>query len=108
MRAVTDLGREIVYDEDNKPGVSNLLVINALCSGRSVAELERLFAGRGYGDLKKDTADAVVSILGPIQCRAKQILQGDEVEDVLALGARKAESMALPTLRRVQRAMGLC
>jgi len=108
MRAVTDLGREIIYDEDNKPGVSNLLVINALCSGRAVSELERLFAGRGYGDLKKDTADAVVSVLGPIQRRAKQIMAEGEVDDVMAIGAEKAVRIAVPTLQRVQRAMGIC
>lgn len=107
MRAVTDLGRDIVYDEENKPGVSNLLVINSLCSGRSIAELEGLFAEKGYGDLKKDTADAAVSVLGPIKRRAEEALAGSEIDEVLARGAAQAQEVAQGTLLRVQQALGL-
>ncbi len=107
MRAVTDLGREIAYDEERKPGVSNLLVINALCSGRSIPELESLFLGKGYGDLKKDTADAAVSVLGPIKRRAERALAGSEIDEVLAAGAMRAREAAQPTLLRVQQALGL-
>lgn len=107
MRAVTDLGREIVYDEENKPGVSNLLVINSLCSGRSIPELESLFAGKGYGDLKKDTADAAVSVLGPIKRRAEEALAGSEIDEVLQDGAARARAVSQRTLLRVQQALGL-
>jgi len=107
MRAVTDLGREIIFDEDNKPGVSNLLTINALCSGRTIPELEQLFAGQGYGELKKDTAQAVVSLLGPIRRRVEQLLAGREIDAVLAQGATKANAVSQRTLVRVQRALGI-
>ena len=107
MRAVTDLGREIVYDEENKPGVSNLLVINSLCSGRSIPELESLFAGKGYGDLKKDTADAAVSVLGPIKRRAEEALAGSLIDEVLQAGAARARAVSQRTLLRVQQALGL-
>lgn len=108
MRAVTDTGREIKYDPESKAGVSNLLVINALCSGRDIKELEVLFEGRGYGDLKKDTAEAVGNTLAPIQQRAKEILSApNELDAILARGAEKARQAAAPTLLRVQKAMGL-
>lgn len=108
MRAVTDTGREIKHDPENKAGVSNLLVINALCSNREIKELEILFEGKGYGDLKKDTAEVVVSALAPIQQRAREFLAAPrELEAVLAHGADKARQAAAPTLLRVQKAMGL-
>lgn len=107
MRAVTDTGREITHDPENKPGVANLLTINALCSNRTIAELEGIFAGKGYGDLKKDTAEVVVSTLEPIQRRIVQLLDSPDLEDMLAHGAKKARALAEPTLDRVRRAMGV-
>jgi tryptophanyl-tRNA synthetase len=107
MRAVTDTGREIRYDPENKPGVSNLLVINSLCSNRNLSDLEESFEGKGYGDLKKDTAEAVVEMLAPIQKRTAELLGSGEIGTILARGAEKARQVADATLRRVQEAMGL-
>jgi len=107
MRAVTDTGREIKHDPENKPGVANLLTINALCSNRTIAELEAAFDGKGYGDLKKDTAEAVVATLEPIQQRVKEILATSELDAALATGAERARSIASQTLTRVKRVMGL-
>src|SRR4051795_13296132 len=61
--AVTDTGREVVFDPESKPGVSNLLTIHSALSGRPVAELEEHFAGSGYGDLKKEVAEVVTGAL---------------------------------------------
>src|SRR3712207_5369270 len=72
--AVTDTGREIVADPENKPGVTNLLTIHSALSGRSVAELEQDFAGRGYGDLKKELAEVVTEFVLPVQQRAQELL----------------------------------
>ncbi|MCL6637650.1 MAG: tryptophan--tRNA ligase, partial [Alicyclobacillus sp.] len=63
LRAVTDSGREIRYDPQEKPAISNLLTIFALCSGQSLAEVEAAYAGKGYGEFKKDLAEVVVAAL---------------------------------------------
>ncbi|MGH3429079.1 MAG: tryptophan--tRNA ligase, partial [Mycobacteriales bacterium] len=70
--AVTDTGREVVFDAENKPGVSNLLTIYSVLSGRSIPELEQAFSGRGYGDLKSELADVVIESLAPIKTRADE------------------------------------
>ena len=106
--AVTDTGREIVYDPANKPGVSNLLVILSALSGTPVAELAAGFAGRGYGDLKKDVAEALVEFVGPVQARVKSYLDDPaELDKVLAAGAERARAVAGPTLAAVYDRMGL-
>ncbi|MDP3486403.1 MAG: tryptophan--tRNA ligase [Bacillota bacterium] len=107
MRAVTDTGCEIKNDPENQPGVANLLTINALCSNRSIAELEALFAGKGYGDLKKDTAEVVVAALSPIQNRVRDILETTELDEALTVGAERARVIASQTLTRVKKVMGL-
>ncbi|MGZ6036924.1 MAG: tryptophan--tRNA ligase, partial [Myxococcaceae bacterium] len=72
--AVTDTDGEIRYDVDAKPGVSNLLVIHSVLSGTPVEELVASFAGRGYGDLKKEVAEVVVERLLPFQQRMAELL----------------------------------
>jgi len=106
--AVTDSGSVIRYSPDDQPGVSNLLEMLGAATGRSVAEWEAELAGRGYGDLKKTTADAVVELLAPLQERY-EALAGDpaEVDRILAAGAEKAERAAATVLGRVRGALGL-
>jgi len=106
-RAVTDSQAVVRYDPENKPGVSNLLVIHALCSGESVAALEERYQGQGYGALKKGTLEAVLAVLEPIQARYRQLMASDEIYDILAAGAAKAREAAAPTLKRVKEVMGL-
>jgi tryptophanyl-tRNA synthetase len=97
--AVTDTEREIRFDPERKPGVSNLLVLAAGFSGRSVPELERDFAGKGYGDLKNEVAGIVLDAVLPIQRRTAEVLADEaELDRVLAIGAERAESVAAPTL----------
>jgi len=107
MRAVTDTGSEIKYDPEHKPGVSNLLVINALLSDRSLASLEELYAGKGYGALKKDTAEVVVAVLEPLRRRILDYLESPELDGIISAGAEKARAVAAVTLSRAQKAMGL-
>lgn len=106
--AVTDTARDIRYDRQEKPGISNLLDIYAAVSGQSISALEAQYAGRGYGDLKVDVADAVLSVIEPIRARSLELL-GDpaELERILARGAEKAAERAEQTLGRVQQALGL-
>jgi tryptophanyl-tRNA synthetase len=97
--AVTDTGREVVADPAGKPGVTNLLTIHSALSGRSIADLEEHFAGRGYGDLKKELAEVVTDAFAPIQQRASEVLADPaELGRVLADGAERARVVAAPTL----------
>jgi tryptophanyl-tRNA synthetase len=104
--AVTDSGREIVARED-KPAITNLLSIYAAASGRSIQQLEREYEGRGYGDLKKDLAEALVAYLEPIQERYRSYAEDPaELGRVLELGAEKAQAIASKTLSTVYDRVG--
>lgn len=106
--AVTDTGREIRFDPENKAGVSNLLTIFSALSGRSIADLEAEFDGKGYGDLKVALADLVVEWVTPFQARVNEYLDDPaELDAVLAAGAEKARSIAAVTLDRVYERSGL-
>ncbi|MCC8455689.1 tryptophan--tRNA ligase [Streptomyces rochei] len=106
MRAVTDSGREVVYDREARPGLANLLEILAACSGGEPAELAGDYDS--YGALKKDTAEAVVEVLRPLRERHKELCADPGyVEGVLREGARKARAMARPTVDAAYRAIGL-
>jgi tryptophanyl-tRNA synthetase len=97
--AVTDTGREVVADPEGKPGVTNLLAIHSALSGRSVAELEEHFAGRGYGDLKKELAEVVADFVAPVRARTQELLDDRaELERLLARGADRAREVAARTV----------
>jgi len=99
--AVTDTGREIVFDPANKPGVSNLLTIYSALTGRTTDDLTAAYAGKGYGDLKKDLAEVVVSFVEPIQQRTKQYLDDPaQLDKLLAIGGEKARAVSAVTLAR--------
>ncbi len=106
-RAVTDSGREVRYDPKEKPGVSNLLTIYALCRGQTIKEAEADFAGTGYAAFKKGVAEAVNETLRPIQARYRELTTSGALRDVLAAGARRAAEVGAPTLRDVKEKMGL-
>ena len=98
--AVTDSGTEVRFDEENKPGISNLLTIYSALTGRSIEDLEKEYDGRGYGDFKKDVADAVVERLAPIRERTLELLEDPaELDRLLAIGAEKAGERAERMLR---------
>ncbi|MEN3310515.1 MAG: tryptophanyl-tRNA synthetase [Micromonosporaceae bacterium] len=105
--AVTDTGREIVFDPVAKPGVSNLLTIYAALSDRSIDDLVAAYAGRGYGDLKKDLAEVVADFVRPVQERTRMYLDDPaQLDKLLAIGAEKARSVAAVTLRKVYQRIG--
>jgi tryptophanyl-tRNA synthetase len=105
--AVTDSDREIRFDTETKPGVSNLLTIQAAVTGSDLGKLVEGYAGRGYGDLKKDTADAVVEFVTPIKTRVDEFLADPaELEAVLATGARRARDASAKTMKRVYDRLG--
>jgi len=105
--AVTDSGREVRRGED-KPGVSNLIGIYAVATGKTEDEVEAEFQEAGYGDFKKAVADAVVEYLTPVRQRYPEIREDEaEIERILAEGATKARALASDTLADVREAMGV-
>lgn len=105
--AVTDPQRDVVFDPERKPGVSNLLTILAALGGRRMADLEADFAGRGYGDLKKEVAEVFAEFAGPFRDRVLGYLSDPaELDRLLAQGAARAREVAGPTLTAVYDAVG--
>ncbi|ORV49254.1 tryptophan--tRNA ligase [Mycolicibacter engbaekii] len=105
--AVTDSEREIRYDPQAKPGVSNLLTIQAAVTGSDIDALVRGYEGRGYGDLKKETAEAVAEFVTPIKARVDELLADPaELQAVLAAGAERARAVATATIERVYDRVG--
>jgi len=109
MRAVTDSGSEVRAEPlPDKQGIANLLDMMAAVTGRTVAQLERDYDGRGYGDFKKDLAEAVNEFLRPVRERY-QSLKDDRgaVEEALRKGADKAREVAAATMAQVRERVGL-
>jgi tryptophanyl-tRNA synthetase len=107
MRATTDSGREVRFDQ-SRPGVYNLLEIYQLLSGQRRERIEAEFEGRGYGDLKKALAELVIESLRPMQERYAEIRrEPDYLEGLLRQGAERVAPLARATLGRVQAAVGL-
>ena len=105
--AVTDSGTEIRFDAEEKPGVSNLLTIYAALTGEAVGTLEEQYAGRGYGDLKKDLAEVVVNFVTPFRDRTFELLEDQAyLTAVLKQGAERAGAVAEATLRDVYQRVG--
>ncbi|MGW1592061.1 tryptophan--tRNA ligase [Streptomyces sp. NPDC002386] len=106
MRAVTDSGSDVEYDREARPGVANLLEILGACTGGDPEALAGDYDS--YGALKKDTADAVVEVLRPVQERHRELCADPSyVEGVLRRGAEKARATARPTVDAAHRAIGL-
>ncbi len=105
--AVTDTEREVRFDRDAKAGVSNLLTIHSVLSGRSIESLEAEFEGRGYGDLKGEVAEVVVAVFEPIRALALELLADPaELDRILAGNADRAAEIADATLARVYDRVG--
>ena len=105
--AVTDSEGIVKFDKENKPGVSNLLTIYSSCTGESIADLEKKYEGKGYGDFKQGVANAVIDTLRPIQEKYEQLIQSDELDAILDQGRDKASFSAGKTIKKAKKAMGL-
>ena len=105
--AVTDTGREIVFDPETKPGVSNLLTILSVLSKTPIETLVQKFAGAGYGDLKKEVAAAYEEFAGPIAERANALIADPgTLDDILADGAARAQETTTRVLAEVYDRVG--
>jgi tryptophanyl-tRNA synthetase len=106
--AVTDTGKEVVFDEKNKPGISNLLTIHSALSGKTIADIENSFAHKGYGEFKSEVADVVATYFTPIRKKAEELLADSQgLQKILAEGADKARAVASATLASAYDAIGL-
>ena len=105
--AVTDSDAVVRFDELNKPGVSNLLALQQAINNTSLEALESEYAGRGYGDLKRDTSEIVLSVIQPIRTRVDELLTDPaELQSLMSKGAQKARDAAAPTLDLVYERIG--
>jgi len=105
-RAVTDSDGEVRYDRENKPGVSNLLDILSACTGTPIESLASSYAQ--YGPLKKDTGDAVISVVEPVRTRYHELMNDRaELARLLRIGNDRARAVAAATLARAHASIGL-
>lgn len=107
-RAVTDSDAEVRYDVENKPGISNLMDIYGSVTGKNNEEIEKEFAGRGYGDFKAAVGDAVAGLLTPIHERFDELRNDKKYLDgLIKANDEKAYYVSQKTLRKVKKKVGL-
>ena len=105
-RAVTDSEACVRY-RDEQPGIKNLIDIYCACTGKTPADTEKEFDGKGYGDFKLAVGEAVVSVLGPLQERFEELSRNkDYLDNAIKANAEKAQYMSNKTLRKVQKKVG--
>ncbi len=106
-RAVTDSETTVRYDNINKKGISNLMAIYSAATGKTFAEIEAEFEGKGYGDFKLAVGEAVVEMLRPIREKTEDLLKNkDYLEQIYAQGAERAAAIAYKTLNKVYKKVG--
>lgn len=107
MSAVTDSDSHVRYDKENKPGVSNLMEIYSSLTGKTYAELEAMYEGKGYGEFKKDLANVLGDELQAIHDRYNDIMASGQIDEILANGAETARRIARKKLAKVERKIGI-
>lgn len=105
--AVTDSIGVIRFDEENQPGISNLIMIQSALSGQSIEEIVTQFEGKGYGEFKAYVGDTVFQFLTDLQAKYKEIMDSKIIESVLADGAERAGKIARKKLYKVKKKLGL-
>lgn len=107
MSATTDSGKEIKYDAQNKPGISNLINIYVSLSNLSVSEVEEKFKNNNYGEFKKEVADLVIDHLLVIQDKYNELMNNSELDDIIDKGRDKTLKMAKEKYNLVKEKVGL-
>ncbi len=107
MGATTDSDMKVVFDEVNKPGISNLLNIVSSITGMSIGDIEKEFVGKNYGEFKKFVSDKVCSELESIQSKYNEILYSDELERILDNGRDLTNKLAKEKYEHMKKLMGL-
>ena len=107
-KAVTDSGKEIKYDKEKKPGISNLLTIYSLFSKKSISQLENQYKNKTYAEFKKDLAEIIIKSLTPFQEKLKYYQSKPEyVKNILEQGRKRAEKISKLTIKEVKKKLGL-
>ena len=107
MGATTDSDMSIHFDEENKPGISNLMNIYSALTGNTIEEIEKEFEGENYGTFKKKVADVVVDVLTKIQVRYQELMTSDELDQILDEGISKSRELARKKYLEMTKLMGL-
>lgn len=107
MGATTDSDMSVHFDEENKPGISNLMNIYSALTDRSIEDIEKEFEGANYGTFKKKVADVVVDVLTKIQTRYQELLTSDELDQILNEGIVKSRELAKKKYQEMTKLMGL-
>jgi tryptophanyl-tRNA synthetase len=106
--ATTDSGTEIKFDAENKAGLSNLMTIYSVLSGKTIQEIEDAYVGKMYGHLKVDLAELVVETLKPVKAKYDDLMNNkDHLDNLMSEGAARAQMRAQMTLDRVYKTVGL-
>ncbi|MEK7575656.1 MAG: tryptophan--tRNA ligase, partial [Patescibacteria group bacterium] len=105
--AVTDSGKEIIFEPDKKPAISNLITIYNLFSGKSIKEIEKIYKGKNYAEFKKDLAEIIIKGLNPLQKKYAELEKNKNyVKEILKAGEEKARNVASQTIKEVKEKIG--
>ena len=107
MSATTDSEMRVVFDEENKPGISNLINIASVLADKTVGEIEKMFEGKNYGEFKKYVADVVAEKIGAIQEKYDKIMASGELDKILDDGASKVREMARKKYQEMREKVGV-
>lgn len=107
MSAKTDGYGNVHFDEENQPGISNLMSILSKITNESFESIEARYKGKGYGEFKEEVAEAVANLLNKIQSRFKKFNDKNLLDEILSNGAKQAQVVANETLKRATKALGL-
>lgn len=106
--AVTDSGKEIIYNKEEKPSISNLLTIYSLFTNEPIKNLEKKYQGKGYSEFKRDLAEIIIAYLGPFQKKFTDFQKNPAlIKKILSDGEKKAKIIAQKTMKEVKEKMGL-
>ena len=107
MQATTDSEMHVIFDEENKPGISNLINIVASLTGKTISEIEAMFEGKNYGEFKAYVADIVTELIGSIQEKYNKIINSQELDQILSVGAKKVREIALSKYKDMREKVGV-
>ena len=105
--AVTDLDGKVRYDEENKPGISNLMSIYSCITNMSYEEIEAKYDGKGYAEFKTDLAEIVINEIKPIQEKYNTLINSKELDEILDNGRDYASYIARKKMAKVRNKLGL-
>lgn len=107
MKATTDSENQVKFDEENKPGISNLLNIASVITNTPISEIEKQFEGKGYGDFKKYVAEVTSNHITNIQNRYNELINSDELNEILDKGIEKSRKLAKEKYDMMKEKMGV-